>query len=339
MAEDFDLDNILESALEDFEEAEKKHPQAPLTSSSSSSPSPSLPSTSAQTSASSSATSSAAVPPFPFDPAAFFAQQQQGIGAEDGEEAMPPELMEGFNKLMAELYKAAAEEAATNHNNTDTNTEQQRQTSTESRPQQQQRGEGEEEGEEEEDSALKTEMEKSIERALEMLQQGNKGLEEQSGETNPEQLNDMFSKVMEQFESSPQFQDAMMSMMSELVSRDVLYEPMKDMNQKYPTWLQQNKDSISAEDLQRYTKQFEHVQRICAIYEQETVSDADTAQVVEIMHAMSELGAPPQAIVEELAPGLSFAEDGSPQMPGIETLLQGGGGEGGAEGKPPCLLM
>lgn len=41
------------------------------------------------------------------------------------------------------------------------------------------------------------------------------------------------------------------SMMQQLLSKEVLYQPLSEMGAKYPTWLEANKDSLSTKDLDR----------------------------------------------------------------------------------------
>jgi peroxin-19 len=54
----------------------------------------------------------------------------------------------------------------------------------------------------------------------------------------------------------------------------------------------------------------------------------DTSRVMALMQEMQACGAPPQAIMTEIAPGLTFAADGAPQFPAP-------GADGG--GVPPEL--
>lgn len=46
------------------------------------------------------------------------------------------------------------------------------------------------------------------------------------------------------------------SMMQQLLSKEVLYQPLSEMGAKYPTWLEANKDSLSTKDLDRWECQF-----------------------------------------------------------------------------------
>ncbi|KAI7838883.1 hypothetical protein COHA_007349 [Chlorella ohadii] len=90
-----------------------------------------------------------------------------------------------------------------------------------------------------------------------------------------------------------------------------------DIGDKYPEWLEANKDKLSAEDLERYQQQQVYIRRICELYE---ASPSDYAQLVDLLQQMQQCGQPPQEIVDELAPGMQFGPDGLPSFGGDEQL-------------------
>lgn len=69
---------------------------------------------------------------------------------------------------------------------------------------------------------------------------------------------------------------------------------------------------IPQEDLQRYRDQYSYIQQICKLYED---SPSDSAKLFELVQAMQACGNPPQEIVDEMSPGLSFDNDGLPSFP------------------------
>lgn len=62
--------------------------------------------------------------------------------------------------------------------------------------------------------------------------------------------------------------------MQSLLSAEVLLPSLKELLEKYPAWLEENKDKISADDKERYTKQQELFKIICAELEKETPNDS-----------------------------------------------------------------
>lgn len=62
--------------------------------------------------------------------------------------------------------------------------------------------------------------------------------------------------------------------MQSLLSAEVLLPSLKEMLEKYPAWLDENKDKISDADKERYTKQQELFKVICTELERETPNDS-----------------------------------------------------------------
>lgn len=95
-----------------------------------------------------------------------------------------------------------------------------------------------------------------------------------------------FSKVLE-------------GMMAQLMSKEILYEPLLELDQKYPVWLRENAGN---KDIAKYTKQAGIVREIVAKFEDEGYSDDDEirkAEVMDLMGQMQDLGSPPQEIMGE----------------------------------------
>jgi len=111
----------------------------------------------------------------------------------------------------------------------------------------------------------------------------------------------------------------MEGMMQSLLSKDLLYPAMKDMNAKFPDWLADNRCRLSESDYAKYNKQFDLTQKICLEFEQESDRSSETEvkdrynRVMQHMQAMQELGQPPKEIVGEA--DLQMASGNSP-IPG-----------------------
>jgi peroxin-19 len=77
-----------------------------------------------------------------------------------------------------------------------------------------------------------------------------------------------------------------MGMMEQLTNKDILYEPMKELDDKFPKWMQDNKEKVAKEDLTRYEEQQTLVREITARFERQGYSDEnaqDRAYIVERM--------------------------------------------------------
>ncbi|PNY26375.1 Peroxisomal biogenesis factor 19 [Tolypocladium capitatum] len=112
-----------------------------------------------------------------------------------------------------------------------------------------------------------------------------------SGDFNPEGSEEEFSKML-------------MGMMEQLTNKDILYEPMKELDDKFPEWFEKNKDSTPPEDLKRYEHQKALVKEIVAKFEESSYSDnnaADREYIVDRMQKMQAVGSPPEDLVGDMA--------------------------------------
>lgn len=68
-----------------------------------------------------------------------------------------------------------------------------------------------------------------------------------------------------------------MGMMEQLSNKDMLYEPMKELDTKFGPWIQENKgkDKISQADMERYEKQAGLVSAIVTKFEEPAYTDED----------------------------------------------------------------
>ncbi|RKP32499.1 Pex19 protein [Metschnikowia bicuspidata] len=90
------------------------------------------------------------------------------------------------------------------------------------------------------------------------------------------------------------------SMLELLSSKDVLYEPIKDLNTKFPAYLEEQKDKLSADEHERYTKQYEITNDIVAVFEGPSYDNDNTEHREKIntfLESLQELGNPPAELV------------------------------------------
>ncbi|XP_002976649.2 peroxisome biogenesis protein 19-1 [Selaginella moellendorffii] len=100
--------------------------------------------------------------------------------------------------------------------------------------------------------------------------------------------------------------------MQQILSKEILHEPMKEIGERYPSWLEANKSKLSKEDRDRFSKQHQLILELCRVYD---TTPGDFDKITELMQSMQGCGQPPAEIVAELAPGLQLGEDGLPQLP------------------------
>ncbi|KAI8922051.1 Pex19 protein [Powellomyces hirtus] len=145
-----------------------------------------------------------------------------------------------------------------------------------------------------------------------------------------EEAMEQMMKELEGMLGSGDFENVFGGLMEQLMSRELLYEPMKDLASKYPQWLEANQHKLSKEEIEKYTAQHGYVKEIVRIYDASPTPEAseeDQKIVADLMQKMQECGNPPEEILQELAPGLQIGADGMPNLPG--------GGPGGQD----CNIM
>ncbi|KAJ3121671.1 Peroxisome chaperone and import receptor [Physocladia obscura] len=146
----------------------------------------------------------------------------------------------------------------------------------------------------------------------------------------PEDMEAMM-KELEEMMGSAEFEDMFGDVMGQLMSRDLLYEPMKDLATKYPEYLAENQSSLSREDYARFELQNNIVSQIIQIYDDPAITgDTEQKRVADLMQKMQELGNPPEGMMADIAPGFEMGPDGLPKLPA---------GIPGVEGNPDCNIM
>jgi peroxin-19 len=138
-------------------------------------------------------------------------------------------------------------------------------------------------------------------------------------------------------ESDGEMSKMFLGLMEQLTNKDMLYEPMKELSEKFPTYLKENdpsspspgtttagkdakKAKLSQADFERFTRQEKIVQAIVAKFEEKGYSDNDPKSrefIWEKMQEMQAEGAPPEALLANPFPGMGG--------------LMGGGGDGGPD--------
>ncbi|KAJ8526768.1 hypothetical protein K7X08_029245 [Anisodus acutangulus] len=103
------------------------------------------------------------------------------------------------------------------------------------------------------------------------------------------------------------------TMMQQLLSKEILHEPMKEIEERYPKWLEDNKVKLSTEEYERYKHHYELIRDLNKVYE---IEPSNFNKIVELMQKMQECGQPPNDIIHELAPDFDISSLGqlSPEM-------------------------
>ncbi|EAW09671.1 putative peroxisomal membrane protein receptor Pex19 [Aspergillus clavatus NRRL 1] len=109
-------------------------------------------------------------------------------------------------------------------------------------------------------------------------------------------------------------------MMEQFTNKEMLYEPMKELDGKWGPWLKENRGKVADEDMERYEKQAKLVTQIVEKFEEEGYTDEDPKHrgyVWERMQEMQALGSPPEELVANPWPeDMGELGDGNANVPG-----------------------
>lgn len=86
------------------------------------------------------------------------------------------------------------------------------------------------------------------------------------------------------------FNGMLMNMMAHLTNKEILYDPMKELHDKYPAYLEKNQDTISKDDLARYQKQQTLVKEIVERFNRKSYSDDNEDDREYIVERMQKVG-------------------------------------------------
>ena len=87
-------------------------------------------------------------------------------------------------------------------------------------------------------------------------------------------------------ENEEEFSKMLTGMMEQLTNKDILFEPMTELHEKFPTWMENNRNKINEQDLRRYEDQQRLVEEIVGKFNENDYSDnnpADREYIVERM--------------------------------------------------------
>ncbi|KAH7084885.1 Pex19 protein family-domain-containing protein [Paraphoma chrysanthemicola] len=108
------------------------------------------------------------------------------------------------------------------------------------------------------------------------------------------------------------FSKILMGMMEQLTNREILYEPMKELNDKFPKWMEDNAEKCDKADLERYKEQAVLVKEITERFDRKGYSDSnagDREYIVERMQKMQAAGSPPPDLVGDMNAAQEVLQD------------------------------
>ncbi|CAI4229098.1 unnamed protein product [Auanema sp. JU1783] len=126
------------------------------------------------------------------------------------------------------------------------------------------------------------------------------------------------------------FEPLMNVFMESFVTKEVMYPPLKELCEKYPAYLAENKEKLDAETYAVYVKQHETISLICAEFEKEPEQPAGTStspeqsadqpnrvaieKIGRMLVDLQSHGYPPAELLGDMPEGWGVGENGAPHV-------------------------
>ncbi|KAG8495928.1 hypothetical protein CXB51_009518 [Gossypium anomalum] len=144
---------------------------------------------------------------------------------------------------------------------------------------------------------------KALDKSREQTREAVKGLASMSklggDDLSKDAMMEDWFKQFEELAGSQDMESIVETVMQKLFSKEILHGPMKEIEERYPQWLDEHKTSLSKEEHERYSLQYELIKELNGVYENDP---RNFTWIVDLMQKMQECGQPPNDIVQDLAP-------------------------------------
>ncbi|ROT41245.1 Pex19-domain-containing protein [Sodiomyces alkalinus F11] len=218
----------------------------------------------------------------------FAKQLQAGMAELIGELEKNPEMQAQFDEVFKEISNAGTGETAADDSKASASAAGPRPSTSDS-------------------NRAESSFQETIRRTMERMQASG---EQATAAATESATEDLLAEMMKQLGgdgsgsgNDEDFSKMLMGMMEQLTNKEILYEPMKELDEKFPEWLEKNKDKTPVEELKRYEEQRVLVMEIVGKFDETTYSDSNSADreyIVERMQKMQDLGSPPADLVGDM---------------------------------------
>lgn len=147
-------------------------------------------------------------------------------------------------------------------------------------------------------SGKKEDFSDTIRKTMERMQQSGDAATAATSSGGDQSEEELLAQMLKELQNSggeggeEDFNKMIMTMMTQLTNKEILYEPMKELHDKFPAWLEKNAASTGKEDLDRYKEQQNLVGEIVGRFERKGYTDEneeDREYIVERMQKVSYL--------------------------------------------------
>ena len=125
----------------------------------------------------------------------------------------------------------------------------------------------------------------------------------------PEDSDDILAQLLKEMQSGgtdgaeneEDFSKMLTGMMEQLTNKEILFEPMQELHDKFPTWMQKNESSVKADDLKRYQVQQRLVSEIVGKFNEKGYSDSNPVDREFIVNRMQQVVYPGRLMAQREA--------------------------------------
>lgn len=144
-------------------------------------------------------------------------------------------------------------------------------------------------------SAAEESFQETIKKTMERMQTSG---DQATAAAASENTDDILAEMMKAMQSGAldgeggeeEFSKMLLGMMEQLTNKEILYEPMKELDDKFPDWMEKNKGKVPEVDMKRYKEQQIYVREIVKRFELKSYRDENTADREYIVERMQKVG-------------------------------------------------
>lgn len=126
---------------------------------------------------------------------------------------------------------------------------------------------------------------------------------------NGKNVDEELEEMMQNMSLDDDITKALMESMGVLMSKSMMYEPLKSLSVKYPDWLDKNKDTLEPKEYERYQLQYNIVNDIVSRFEKEDYDDTkDFDYISGKLEEMETTGNVPDELADSKLGDLSNVE-------------------------------
>lgn len=96
-------------------------------------------------------------------------------------------------------------------------------------------------------------------------------------------------KDLEGMMEGEDMEDIFGGVLSQLVNRELLYEPMKELADKYPEWIKENESTLEQSEKTRFVKQHKIVLQIVSVFDGTAGEEPNSEESEKILELMQEV--------------------------------------------------